>query len=107
MARRIKPAEASKTIADALGLSHFVIVNLIALIGEITPLLDFMPGKHPGMDIVKNYIAFPATSIARGWWYDDNTINLWLSMEIIIILASALYWVLCYFATRLIFALTQ
>jgi len=107
MARKLKPEIASKTIADALGLSHFFVANLLVVIGEFTNLFDFMLSKHAGMDFVKQYISMPGVMVPVSWLNADNTINLWLSMEIVIIVASIIYWSLCWLVTRFLFLILE
>lgn len=106
MASRIKPAEAAKTISDALALSHCITANFLVALGEFTPLFTFVDSKHPGMDFVKQDISMPGTLLVGSWGTDDNTINLWLSMEAVILVASLVYWGICYLCTRLILLLT-
>jgi len=126
MARRIKPAEAAKTIADALALSHFVVANVLVVVGELTPLFDFVNSKHPGMDFVKIYIDAPAVWLLDCYWAfsqafgflsvffsenarttDTSSFTLWLGVESVILLGSVVYWGLCYIASRLILAVSQ
>ena len=107
MARKIKPDIAAKSISDALGLSHFFVANLLVVIGEFTNLFDFVLTQHPGMDFVKQYISTPAMLIIGNWLNADNAINLWLSMELVIVLASVIYWSLCWLATRFIFLILE
>ena len=42
MASRIKPAEAAKTISDALGVARFAMANLLVAIGEFTVLFNYI-----------------------------------------------------------------
>jgi len=105
--KKIKPEVAAKSISDALALSHFFVANFIVLLGEFTNLFDFLLSKHPGMDFVKQYISAPGMLLAGGWLNDANTINLWLSMESVIIVASLVYWGLCWLATRFIFLILE
>ena len=107
MARKIKPDIAAKSISDALALSHFVVANFLVVIGEFTNLFDFVLSKHPGMDFVKQYISTPGMLLAGPWLNDANTMNLWLSMESVIILASLIYWALCWLATRFLFIILE
>ena len=67
--------------------------------------LHFIGTKHPGMDFVKQYVSTPAAILFQSFWKDDNLINLWFSMEAFIILGSIIYWVVCYFCSRLILLL--
>lgn len=107
MARKIKPDIAAKSISDALALSHFFVANFLVVVGEFTTLFDFIPGKHPGMDFVKQYISTPGMLLAGSWLNEANTLNLWLSMESVIILASLVYWTLCWLATRFLFLILE
>lgn len=148
MSPKIKPEAASKKIADALGLSHFLVTNFIVLIGEFTSLFNFMKTKHGGIDFVKTYISAPGLSILsvlvtclevvmnwtiKGMYWvlsnvmdkklqeasktsvtfvndffkDQSFIGLFLSTEAVIVFASALYWVVCYYSTRFILAATH
>lgn len=103
MARRIKHNIAAKSIADALAVSHFVVANCLILMGEVTNLFDFLPGPHPGMDFVGKFISTPGMLLIGAWLNPATTFDLWLSMECVIILASLIYWGLCWLATRLLF----
>jgi hypothetical protein len=76
-------------------------------LGEGTNLFDFVLTKHPGMDFVKMYISTPGMILAGGWLNDNNTINLWLSMQMVILVASLVYWILCWIATRFIFLIVE
>jgi hypothetical protein len=57
---KLKAQKAGRAIADALGLSHFVVANLIAILGHFTSLFSFMKTSTPGVDFVKTYICAPA-----------------------------------------------
>jgi hypothetical protein len=107
MASKTKPDKAAKTISDAFALSHFFVANFILVLGEFTSLFDFIVSPHPGMDFVKQYISAPAMLVSHLWWNDKGTLNLWVSMEGIIIAASLVYWVLCYLATRFILVVME
>jgi len=60
---QVKNKQAARSIADSLGLSHFVIANAIVFIGQVTNLFSFMGTKNPGIDFVKVYIAAPAVPL--------------------------------------------
>ena len=96
-------------IADAIGFSHFVIVNLIALVGQFTDLFR-NPSEfydYPGLEFVFKYVDAPVYHLVSWWRFqlDDQVVTLILFSEFVFIVSSVLYALIAYIFSRFIFTI--
>lgn len=95
-------------VSEALGFSHFLIVNLLAILGETTFYFDFMEGVHGGINFVFTNIDAPVNTSLRNYFtIIPDKLVFYLYAELVFLLSSILYGLLCYFFTRLVLTMFQ
>ncbi|MCC6954345.1 MAG: hypothetical protein IT290_09525 [Deltaproteobacteria bacterium] len=104
MAQRIKPKKVAVQLAEALAVAHFVVANAVILLGEFTHIFREFGGKHPGVNFVMVHLdPFIYSIYASAMASAKDLLVYYLLTELVIVLSSALYAALCYFAVKFIF----
>lgn len=108
MSKRIKPNVVAIRLAEALAIAHFVVANIVCVLGEFTPLFNSFGSKHPGVFFVLNNIDGPVYAIFKSRVLTTNdTLIFFMYTEMIIILSSAVFAGICYCAVRFILSVVS
>ncbi len=99
MGNIVRNRKAAVAVADALGISHFIVANVIIALGEFTDLFSFMKTSHPGIDFVMQYLDALVYSLF-GLANPSDPLMLFLSAELIVLTSSVLYGALCWAITK-------
>ena len=94
-----------RVCADAVGIAHFIVANVIIVIGEFTHQLDELGAVFPGLAFVYRYLDLPVYLLLENWdpGFQAATIKILLFGQIVIALSSALY---AFFAWVIVYAFT-
>ncbi len=97
-------------LSDAAGISHFIVANLVVLLGQFTSAFADIGGKYPGLAFVYKYFDSPIASIPWvaglvNWSLNSSVFMVFTVGEMIIIAASVVYGGLVYLLCRLLMAI--
>jgi len=99
----------SAVFAEAVAVAHFLVANLVMLIGQYFPVFDFLESKNGGVKFVYHYIDFPLYTLLGS--LTDNIgprgTSAMFGCELIILASSAVYGVICYFLLDLLFSVLK
>ena len=111
MATRKKPKNRANVVADAVGISHFIVANFCIILGQFTEVFKGVGGniKYPGLEFVYKYFDAPILLLLGGLARSDrgDVFFTFLVAELIIIAASIFYAVLAFFFIKLLFLLLE
>lgn len=90
--------------ADAVGITHFVLANLLFFLGEYTPLLEGIDVVHGGYVFITQYIDAPIFGMLRGYIGNSfaDGIYLFLTGELVIVVASVVYALIVYAVLKIL-----
>jgi len=92
-------------ISDAIAIGHFVVANLVVLLGAVTPLFLWMRDEYPGLKFVYMYIDRPLFEYFKSMdALSADPFYTYVVGEMIILGSSFLYWVIAYFVLKAFFA---
>jgi hypothetical protein len=106
----------ARITADAIAISHFIVANVIILLGVLFPknkIFALFLSHHsttPGVDFVYQVMDRPVYKMFRGTaegFRGTNDFMFFLSAEAIIILGSFFYGLIAYFLLSLFLKLTR
>lgn len=108
----ISPEDKSKMVADGIGVAHFIVANIVVLLGQFTKLFDAVIevyADNKGIYFLYYYLDRPAYYLFKGFAEsakEDVALSL-LCAELIIIVSTVLYGFLAYFAIRIYLSLND
>jgi hypothetical protein len=92
-------------ISDSIALGHFVVCNVILVLGAITHLFDFMHHAYPGLEFVYTYIDRPVYQFLKHLdAIPSDPFFTYVVGEMVIAGSSFLYWVISYITLKAFFA---
>ena len=113
MVQHYTDKDKARVVADAVGISHFIVTNVIMILGSANrdfglALKKFMKqsSDYPGIDFVYRFIDFPVYHKLKGtaeMFRDARPRNFWLGAECVVLLSSMFYGLLAYVVIRLCF----
>jgi hypothetical protein len=105
----VDPAKRRKTGADIVGVTHFLLVNAIFLLGQYTTIFSHIGGTRPGVLFVYRYIDTPIYSIP---WVrtmverlSSTSVPSIACAEVIFLASSILYAAIAYLLLAVVFRL--
>ncbi len=113
MVRYFTRKDKARVVADAVGISHFVVANVIMIGAQANRDLGLAVRKfmkqnsdYPGIDFVYKFMDAPIYQQFRGTaeaFREGRPRNFWLTAECIVLLSSMFYGLLAYVVIRLCF----
>jgi hypothetical protein len=107
--RRHKVNRYSKSAiaGDAVGITHFILANILLVVGEFTELLRVIDVKHAGIRFIYDYLDAPVYYFLE--FYIGNThadgIYMFLAVELVIVTASVVYTLITYAVLKILGAI--
>ena len=81
--------------ADAVGVTHFIIANLLLIAGEFSKVLNVFVGgeKHPGISFITTILDRPVAHFLKVYFqkFGSDTLTIHLLAELVVVGASVLY----------------
>lgn len=99
----------SAVFAEAVAVAHFLVANLVMLLGQYFNVFDFLEGKNGGVKFVYHYIDLPLYTLLGS--FTDNIgprgTSVMFGCELIILVSSAVYGVICYILLDVLFSVLK
>lgn len=104
----IDKSRIASTVADTVGFAHFILVNLVLVVGSVTSVFSHLGSHYPGVVFVYKYIDAPLASLQIFSGFIKGSLNGGLLFaftvaEMIIIASSVLYGCVAYLVMRSLF----
>lgn len=91
-------------LADAVGISHFVLANLVIVLGEFTSIFQHLSEKYGGLTFIFRYVDAPMykvlAPIVGTVRYDSFQVL--LVGQLVIVASSFVYGLIAYFFVKLV-----
>ena len=103
MAKKRKKEYSKYVIAaDAFGITHFIVANLVLILGETSTLFLSVGTKHPGVTFIFDYLDAPVYQMFKGFVanFRADPVFMFLTAEFIIVASSLIYGLIAYFIFR-------
>ena len=111
MAERKRQKDRAFVVADAVGVSHFIVANFCILLGQYTEVFKGIGinVKYPGLEFVYRYFDAPVMLMLGGLARADrgDVIFTFLVAELIIVITSIFYGIMAYLFIKLLFLLIE
>lgn len=111
VAERTKRKNRAFVVADAVGISHFIVANSCILLGQFTEVFKGIGGnaKYPGLEFIYKYFDAPILLILGGLARSDrgDVFFTFLVAELVVVAASIFYGILAYIFIKLLFLLLE
>ena len=92
--------------ADAVGVAHFLVANILTIIGEVTPAFAGLVqgSKHGGTKLVYEYLDAPVYQLVGRYVpvSKADVVTIFLQAELVFIASSILYGLVTFFILRVI-----
>ncbi|MBL7662032.1 hypothetical protein JNK13_04685 [bacterium] len=105
-----KPRHVATVVADAVGLTHFIVANACVVLGQLTDVFKEVGGHYPGLQFVYQYIDYPVYA----FFHDVLQINFsgktsvtFLMGEFVIAISTILYGLIAYFVVKVSESITK
>ena len=106
MVQHYTKKDKARVVADAIGISHFLVANLIMILGQVNSdfkeiLTGLLPkySAYPGIDFVYNFMDKPVYNQIQGiaeMFREDSPKYFWMGAEAVVLLSSAFYGFVAY-----------
>ena len=96
--REYRKRSAAVTVGDSIGVAHFLVANLLILLGEITNLFNSYGGRLPGLEFVYRTFDWPVYMITRPFIHMSGADAAYpfFAGELVIVASSLVYGFLAY-----------
>ncbi|MCB0358346.1 MAG: hypothetical protein KDD44_01875 [Bdellovibrionales bacterium] len=92
----------ASVVADSVGITHFIVANLLVVAGFFPEYFPGDFGRYPGLEFVYRFVDLPVYYVLQGVIKSNSSelIMVYLLGELVIVLSSILYWTLAYCFVR-------
>ncbi|MCC6221473.1 MAG: hypothetical protein IT291_09570 [Deltaproteobacteria bacterium] len=107
--KTVYPEKRAGIIGDAIGIAHFVVANLIVLVGQLTSAFESISPQMGGLKFLYTYVDFPVYSMFSGMAERGRgeVFTALIAGEFIIVVSSILYGLIANIAVRLMYGLLK